>query len=264
MIAAIRSTAACFWAVMRTKIAEQMAYRSHFILSVILLIAGDLIVPLITLLVYRSGATFAGWTLHEALLVQAIFGLAKGIAFPLFFGMVNTTLGLVREGTFDLLLLKPRSVLWMTMLRGLDLDDFGRLLSGGVLFGYALSGIDAPSIAGWLQFAALFAASLAVLCTFALLLSGLLFQWVGSSRVFDIFDSVTSFGMYPGTIYSKAVQQLLTYVIPVGLIANMPAVALLGRGGWETLGAAGASVLFLALGLWFWHAMLGRYTSAGG
>jgi len=255
---------ACIGAVMRTKIAVQTAYRSHFFLSLFLMIAGDLMVPLITLLVYRSGVSFPGWTLHEALLIQGIFGMAKGIAFPLFFGMVDTTLRLVRQGTFDLLLLKPRSTLFMTMLNGLDPEDFGRLLSGGVLFGFALSGIAAPDLAGWLQFAGLFIASLAVLCAFSLFMSGLLFRWVGSSRVYDIFDSVTNFGLYPGTIYAKSFQNILTFVIPIGLIAFMPASALLGRAGWEMAWSAGAAVMFLVLGIVYWNYMLKSYTSAGG
>src|SRR5690606_27676362 len=102
----MKGTLHCISAVIRVKIAELMAYRSHFFLSVLLLIIGDLVVPLITLLIYQSGASFPGWSLHEALLVQAIFVLGKGVAFPFFFGMVGTTLSLVREGTFDLLLLK--------------------------------------------------------------------------------------------------------------------------------------------------------------
>ncbi|BBH21767.1 hypothetical protein Back11_31120 [Paenibacillus baekrokdamisoli] len=260
----MRGIAACIASILRTKIAEQMAYRSHFFLSIILLVAGDLLVPMITLLVYRSGASFPGWSLHEALLIQGVFGIAKGIAFPLFFGMVGSTLSLVREGTFDLLLLKPRPALFMTMLNGLDPEDFGRLLSGGVLFGYALSGLPAPTLTGWIQFGGLFLASLAVLCAFSLVLSGLLFRWVGSSRVYDIFDSVTSFGMYPGTIYAKSFQQLMTYVIPVGIIAFVPASALLGRVGWETLGAGVCSVAFLGAGILYWHWMLRGYTSAGG
>lgn len=260
----MRGAIACIGAVLRTKLAAQMAYRSHFALSVILLVAGDLLVPLVTLLVYRSGASFPGWTLHEALLVQGIFGIAKGIAFPLFFGMVHSTLTHVREGTFDLLLLKPRPALFMTILNGLDPEDFGRLVSGGVLFGWALSGLPSPTWSGWAQFAGLFIAALAVLFAFSLLLSGLLFRWVGSSRVYDIFDSITSFGMYPGTIYAKSFQQLITYVVPVGIIAFVPASALLGRAGWESAGAAAAAFAFAGAGIWYWHRMLSSYTSAGG
>lgn len=178
--------------------------------------------------------------------------------------MVGSTLTLVREGTFDLLLLKPRPTLFMTMLNGLDPEDFGRLFSGGVLFWYAMSGLEAPTLLGWLQFAGLFLASLAVLCSFSLFMSGLLFKWVGGSRVYDIFDSLTSFGLYPGTIFSKSFQQITTYIIPVGLIAFIPAKALLGRADWETLISAIVGILFLLAGIAFWQRMLKTYTSAGG
>ncbi|MHA7964232.1 ABC transporter permease [Paenibacillus sp. CAU 1782] len=254
----------CWAAVFRVKLAELMAYRSHFALSVLLLIAGDLVVPLVTLLVYRSGAAFPGWSLYEALLVQAVFVLAKGIAFPFFFGMVGTTLSQVREGTFDLLLLKPRPVMMMAMLNGFDPDDFGRLVSGSVLFGYALSGIAAPGGGDWLRFMLLFLASIAILFAMSLFLSGLLFRWVGSSRVFDIFDAVTSFGMYPGSIYSKALSNLLTYVLPVGLIAFVPAAALLGREGWGSLWALASAAGIVGVSMLYWNAMLKNYSSAGG
>lgn len=254
----------CWAAVMRTKLAEQMAYRSHFALSVLLLIIGDLVVPFVTLLVYRSGASFPGWTLYEAILIQAVFALAKGVAFPFFFGMVGTTLSQVREGTFDLLLLRPRPVMMMAMLTGFDPDDFGRLVSGFVLFGYAFSGLSAPNEQAWLQFVLLFMSSVAILCAVSLFLSGMLFRWVGSSRVFDIFDAVTSFGLYPGTIFSKALQNIMTYVLPIGLIAFVPASALLGRAGWGTLWALLPAALILVLGILYWNRMLRSYTSAGG
>ncbi|MGO4106170.1 ABC transporter permease [Paenibacillus sp. YAF4_2] len=251
-------------AVMRTKFAEQMAYRSHFIISVLMLIVGDLVVPLVTLLVYKSGASFPGWTMHEALLIQAVFALSKGIAFPFFFGMVGTTLGHVREGTFDLLLLRPRPVMVMAMITGFDPDDFGRLFSGAVLFIYALSGMAMPGGGAWLQFFLLFLASVTMLCAVSLFLSGMLFRWVGSSRVFDIFDAFTSFGMYPGTIFSKSLQNILTYVLPIGLIAFVPAGALLGRSGWSGLWALLPAAAFLLLGMLYWNRMLRSYTSAGG
>lgn len=254
----------CWSAVMKVKLAEMMAYRSHFMLSVLLLIVGDLVVPLVTLLVYRSGASFPGWTLYEALLVQAVFVLAKGIAFPFFFGMVGTTLSQVREGTFDLLLLRPRPVMFMSMLTGFDLDDFGRLVSGSVLFGYALHGIVMPSETAWVQFGLLFIASIATLFAVSLFLSGILFRWVGSSRVFDIFDAVSGFGMYPGTIFSKALQNVLTYILPIGLIAFVPASALLGREGWGSLWALASAAVLLLLGIVYWNRMLRSYTSAGG
>lgn len=260
----INSALSAIGAVLKTKFAQQAAYRGHFFISLLLLIVGDLIVPLATLLIYQTGASFPGWTLREALLIQGVFALAKGIAFPLFFGMIVSTLGHVREGTFDLLLLKPRSALFMTMLNGIEPDDFGRLISGSVLFGYALWGLAPPSLFEWAVFALLFVMSLFMLFSFSLVFSGILFRWVGSSRVFDIFDAVTGFGMYPGTIFSKAFQNLFTFVVPIGLMAFLPASALLGKIDMHMLWASGIALLFAAGSFVFWHAMLRSYTSAGG
>lgn len=260
----MRSALECGIAVMKTKFAERMAYRADFFISVFMMLIGDMMIPLITLLIYRSGATFPGWTFEEAIMIQAVFTLAKGIAFPFFFGMVWRTLSLVQDGSFDTLLIKPRSVLFITMVSGFDIDDFGRLISGGVLFAVALSGMATPDPLAWLQFALLFLLSLSVLFAFSLYLSGLLFRWVGSSRVYDIFDSVTMFGFYPGTIFSRKFQHLFTLVIPIAMIGFLPATALLGRPSSMTALSAGVCVIFLGVGLWFWHHMLAKYTSAGG
>ncbi len=249
---------------MKTKLAERMAYRADFFISILMMLIGDLMFPLVTLLLYSSGASFPGWTLQEAILIQGIFTLAKGIAFPFFFGIVSTTLYHVREGSYDIFLLKPRSILFITMVSSFDMDDFGRLISGGLLTGWALSGMRMPGTAEWLQFGVLFLCSMLVLFAFSLFLSGLLFKWVGSSRVYDIFDSVSLFGMYPGSIFTRTFQNVLTYVIPITMIGFLPAAALLGRpvaGSWA---AGGVCILFLGAGLAFWHYMLRNYTSAGG
>lgn len=254
----------CCKAVLYIKMSELTAYRSHFILSVLLLVIGDLMLPLVTLLVYRTGATFPGWSLYEAMLIQGIFVLAKGIAFPFFFGLVGTTLGQVREGTFDLTLLKPRSALFMSLLHSFDIDEVGRVVSGTVLVAYALTGIDTPVASSWIKFFLLFIASIAILFAITLFMSGLLFKWVGSSRVFDIFDTITRFGMYPGTIYSKQLQNLLTYILPISLIAFIPASALLGREGWGALWTLVSAALLVSIAVFFWNGMQKNYTSSGG
>lgn len=261
----MRAAFACYAAVVKTRFASRMAYRADFFISLFMMVVGDMVVPFVTLLIYKSGASFPGWELHEVILIQAVFTLAKGIAFPFFFGIVSNMLYHVREGSYDLLLIKPRGALFMTMISGFDIDDFGRLFSGGVLFGAALAVMPAPGVLAWLQFALLFLLSLSVLFAFSLFLSGLLFKWVGSSRVYDIFDSVSMFGFYPGTIFSRKFQNMLLYVVPIAMIGFLPASALLGRlnGGAAALSSL-VCIVFLAAGLSFWHLMLRKYTSAGG
>jgi ABC-2 type transport system permease protein len=253
-----------YFAILKTTLAARMAYRGDFFVSALMIVIGDFLVPLVTLMIYATGAAFPGWNMYEVLLIQAIFMLAKGIAFPCFFGMVWNTLDRVRDGTFDILLLKPRSALYMTLVTGFQTDSIGRLIGGIVLFVIALLHVDAPYSLHWLQFFLLFVISLIVLFGFALFMSGIVFLWVGSSRVYEIFDAVSSFGLYPRSIFTKSFQSLVTYIIPVVMIGSVPAAALLGRPTGNVGIAAGLCFVFWIIGLLFWHRMLGKYTSAGG
>ena len=81
MIGSVRA----FLSVMRTIVASRLAYRGDLYISMFVTLLGEAVLPLITLLIYRSGASFPGWSLGEAMLVQAVFMLAKGIAYPFFY-----------------------------------------------------------------------------------------------------------------------------------------------------------------------------------
>ena len=245
-------------------LAGRMAYRGDFIISTTMMFIVEFIVPLVTYLVYKSGASFPGWSLYEVLLIQGVFLLAKGIASPTFFGMIFNTLGRVREGTFDLLLIKPRSTLFMLIVTAFDSEDLGKLAGGIILFTISLAHLPPPSWWQWLQFLLLLVLSLVVLFSFSLLMSGSVFKWVGNSRVYEIFDSVTSFGLYPISIFSKALQTIITWVIPITLIGSYPAAVLLGKPSGGVVGACVASIIFLSVSLSFWRFMLKSYTSAGG
>lgn len=242
----------------------RMAYRADFFISATIMLMFEMLVPLLTLLIYRSGAALPGWSLYEVLLIQGVFLLAKGIAFPFFFGIVWNTTQRVKEGTFDLLLIKPRPVLHMAIATSFDSEDLGKLFGGLVLFSAALVHNPQPGLLQWVQFFLMFIVSLAVLFAFSLFMSGLVFKWVGCYRVYEIFESITSFGLYPKSVFSKGFQILITMVIPVAVIGFFPAAVLLGRPIQGYLTAAAASMVFLAAGWQFWHFMLRNYSSAGG
>jgi ABC-2 type transport system permease protein len=57
---------------------------------------------------------------------------------------------------------------------------------------------------------------------------------------------------------------MLTYVLPIGLIAFVPAAALLGREGWGALWALASAAGIVVVSMLYWNAMLKNYSSAGG
>jgi ABC-2 type transport system permease protein len=95
-------------------------------------------------------------------------------------------------------------------------------------------------------------------------MSATVFKWVGNSRIYEIFDSITAFGNYPRTIFSKTFQTIISYVIPVSVIAFYPASALLGKDISGILPILLVCMVFFILSLGVWKLMLSKYTSAGG
>ncbi|HEY8391752.1 MAG TPA: ABC-2 family transporter protein [Capillibacterium sp.] len=260
----MRTNLRIYLAGVKTALASRMAYRGDYFLSILIMLLVEMAAPLITILIYENGASFPGWSMYEALLIQGVFLLGKGIAYPFFFGIVWNTVERVRGGAFDLLMIKPKSALFMAIVTGFDAEDLGKLIGGATLFTLALRRLPPPGVGEWLQFLALFLITLLTLFAYGVTLAGIGIVWIGNIRVYDIFNSLTNFGLYPAAIFSKPVQTVITGIIPIAILGSVPASVLLGRpspGTWRTVGV---SLLFLAGSLLFWRAMLKKYTSAGG
>ena len=224
----------------------------------------ELFGPLLTWVIYQNGASFPGWDKYEVLLLQGVFLLSRGIAFLFFMGIVWNTISRVQEGTYDLLLIKPRSILLMSIITAFDSEDLGKLIGGFAIFGIALKHLPAQPLTNWVTFFILFLFSLMMMFAFGLFMAGLGIVWIGNYRIYEIAMSVMDFGMYPRSIFTKTFQSLITWVIPVGLLGFFPASALLGKPGSGVFAAMAAGIVFLMAGLWFYFLMVRNYTSAGG
>ncbi|HEX7712991.1 MAG TPA: ABC-2 family transporter protein, partial [Bacillota bacterium] len=229
-----------------------------------MIMVAELLIPFLTLLIYGTGASFPGWSIYEMLLLQGIFMLSRGVAGLLFFGVVWNTLDRVREGTYDLLLIKPRSVLFLAVATGFEPDSIGTIAGGLMVMGFSLRNLTAPGMWEWLEFLVLFLFSVMVLFSFALFMAGSVFKWVGNSRVYEIFDSTTAFGNYPRSIFSRWFQAIISYILPLAAIGFFPAAVLLGKPTDGIFATMFVCLVFVGLSLAFWRWMLSKYTSAGG
>lgn len=248
----------------KNALASRMAYRIDLFFSALIMLLFELIIPFVTFLIYQTGAGFPGWNFNEVLLLQSVFLLSKGITFPFFAGIVWNVLIRIREGTFDLLLIKPRNILFVTLLTGIDIEDLGKLIGGIVLFIYAVNQIPNPGAINWIIFILLLFCSIIVFISFSFIMSGSGFKWVGNSRIYEVFGALTSFAMYPKSIFSKGVQILITAIIPIALMGTLPASFLLQKSVSGLFISLGSCFFLLAFSIFFWYRMLRSYTSAGG
>jgi len=248
----------------RVAFATALTYRMNFFLNTVIMLLGDILLPLITLLIYGSGAGFKGWNVYEVLLIQSVFTMAMAIADMSFHGIMWATMLAVREGNFEMVLLMPVDTMFLLMAKSFSIDAIGLLIGGATIFIIAIAHIGVPSLVIWLQFIALFIIGLMVMLGIALMMAATSFKWVGNSRIPEIFDSVRSFGKYPQSIFPKSILLAATYIIPVAMIGFFPAAALMGRGSYAMFGAVIPCILFMAAGISLYRYMVRMYQGVGG
>ena len=70
---------------------------------------------------------------------------------------------------------------------------------------------------------------------------------------------------YPGDIYRGIGKVIFTFIIPIGIIATVPASALTGRLGFNfAVLSLFIGISFLCVGLFVWKMSIEHYSSASG
>lgn len=244
--------------------ASASTYRLNFILNCTIMLLGDIIFPLITVLIYGSGAGFEGWTVYEVLLIQSIFTMSTAIADMTFHGIMWMTMDLVRSGNMEMVLILPVDTMFILMARTFSFEGIGLFVGGLTIFIISILNVSIPSIFMWLQFIAFFIIGISVMMGIGLIMAAISFKWVGNSRIPEIFDSIRSFGKYPQSIFPKAILVVTSFVAPVAMIAYYPAAALLGKGNTGMFVMIIPCMIFLLLGIYLYRHMVRLYQGVGG
>lgn len=244
---------------------QATTYRANFLMSALITLVGNLVFPLVTVLIYGSGAGFPGWSADEVLLIQSVFTLSAGLSGLVLGSVVWVTMDHVREGTLEVVLLKPLRPLPFVALTTVQPESAGVAVGGGALLAWSASrSLHDVAAADVLAFLGLFLAGLCVMGGLSLVMAATSFRWVGNARLPEIGESVQTFGRYPLTVFPGAVQGLASFLLPVGMVGFFPASALLGRevaGLWP---ASAVCVAFLAFAVWLYHQQFRHYQGVGG
>ncbi|WP_040948937.1 ABC transporter permease [Gorillibacterium massiliense] len=243
---------------------EASAYRMDFLTNSIITLVSNILFPLVTLLIYRAGASFPDWDFYEVLLIQSVFTMSSGLAHLIFGGVLWRTMSHIREGSFEVVLLKPLNPLFFMIATTFSPESAGLFMGGLLLFIVSVAHVGAITFLSWLQFLLLFLAGTAVMAGLSLMMAAMSFKWVGNSRIPEIADSVLLFGKYPLSIFPKAVQAIAAILIPVGMVGFFPASALLGRIHPIDFAAVIPCLLFLAAGVRLYRHMIRLYEGVGG
>lgn len=245
---------------LRRTLAFRMNMQFDIMMSVISL-ASSLVAVMI---IFGRTDRLAGWTRSEMFVLIGTFEMLTGMKAA----FVDPNLSLlanrgIREGQLDHQLLTPAPGLFLATL-----GTAAPLACVHVLFGLGVVGVgvvihgqppEATSVVVWSLLVCL-----GMACTWAIgTLVGCIAFWAPRLDLQGIYGTAWQLGRYPPGIYARPLRFLLSYVLPLMLVAAFPARALLQSPDWHTVAAATATAAVTVLmAVWAWRAGLSRYVGA--
>lgn len=206
--------------------------------------------------------TLAGFDLNQILLFYMTFNLID-ITSQFFLRGTYAVRSLIDRGQVDLFLTQPVNALFRIASDIVDLLDFLTLIPVLVLLGIVIIKLGALiTLGNFLLYLLLCLNALLIAATIHILVISLSLLTQEVSSGIWIYRDLMTMGRFPVDIYSRSLQLVLTFLIPIAVMVSFPAKALIGMlsAGWVITSFAIGAVFFAA-SLRFWHHALKNYTS---
>jgi ABC-2 type transport system permease protein len=215
----------------RYTLTREMAFRGNFLvkISVEVIWLGILLAFYRT--VFAKTRLIAGWPEDQYLFFVGCFFAMNGLIEMLFLDNCNEFAELVRTGDLDFLLLKPIDEQFLITCRKFDWGTAPNVLMGlGVMLA-ALSqmhwAFDPLRVAVFLL---TFVCGTAIAYSFMLMLTALSVWMVRNQSLMEMWWLFTSLARYPREIFlgtwAEPLGVLFTFVLPILLVVNVPAAAM--------------------------------------
>lgn len=247
-----------------------LTYRASFVIMAVGNAAGSGLEFVAILLMFSHIDALGGFGLPEVALLYGASATALGLA-DLLLGNVERLGSRVRDGTLDVLLVRPAPVYVQVAADRFALRRIGRPLQAMAVLGWALTRVQVDWSPGRTVLVVVMLLSGAAIFG-AIFTLGAAFQFVAQDAA-QVQNSFTYGGnamlQYPPTVFARELVRGATFVIPLAFVNWLPALRLLGRDdplglpGWvDFLGPVVAAVMCGGAAL-AWRAGLRGYRSTG-
>lgn len=250
-----------WWLMSRNSFMQMLAQR---FVAVFLLTGKVLRFTFYILFIYfllKGTTTLAGYNLSQTIFFFLTFNLIDVIS-QFFFREVYRFRPMIVTGSFDLVLAKPISPLFRSLMGGadvLDLVTIPPLIIAIYLVGSSLG----PTTLQVIYYLFLIVGGLMIATAFHIAVISLGIITLEIDHTVMIYRDLTSLGRFPVDIYREPLRGFLTYLVPVGIMVTLPAKALMGL---VSLPAVISSILLafvlVVLSIRFWNFALTKYSSA--
>lgn len=256
-------------------VAVSIKSQAQYPTSTVLLALGQLLTTVVEIVavwaLFDRFGSVRGWTFAEVAVFYGLVHVMFALSSLTTHAVESVGTEFLRTGTFDRLLLRPRSVILQLIGHEFRLSRLGRFTQGLIvlIIGAQYVGIE-WSWGDVLMMVWAVAGGTALFCGIVVLQGAMSFWTIESLEVANVltFGGVQA-AQYPLSLYNDWLRGLLTFVVPLACVAYYPILTILdrpdplGAPAWFGFVAPLAGFVFAALSFVAWRAGVRHYTSAG-
>jgi|WetSurMetagenome_2_1015567.scaffolds.fasta_scaffold203756_2 ABC-2 type transport system permease protein len=174
-----------------------------------------------------------GWTFWEIVFLFNINMFSYGLASFFFVTPMRSLEEMVQRGQFDMVLVRPMNPLLNIVMGRPNFAYLGHLVLGTIVFILCFNNLDIQWSSQKLTFLVVAIIGATLIQSAAYLITGSCSFWITkSSHVLNtVLHGIRDFIDYPLGIYGKAIQVILTFLIPFGFVNFYPVQYFLDRKG---------------------------------
>ncbi|HEU0305224.1 MAG TPA: ABC-2 family transporter protein [Gaiellaceae bacterium] len=264
-------SAAVYLRLVAARVRAQWQYRTSFALQMLGVFLISFVDFAAILVIFENVPQLAGWTVEEVALLYGMGGLAFALT-ELVAGHLDLLPRLIRDGNFDLVLIRPRGSLFQVLAGDVRLRQLGKVAQSSAVLAFALASVDvewSTARAALLPLAILSGAAIFAAIWVAAIC--LVFWAVEGREAVSAFTDAGNFAtQYPIDVYERWLQRLVTVVVPVAFVAYFPATYILdkpnalGAPDWLSFVSPVVAVVAAVVAGYLWRFAVRHYRSAGG
>ena len=243
-------------------LSSRLAYRTDFLFTFVSITLWSLSSTLFYFLIYAAGAEFPGWNFFEILVFLGVFNVLFGFANAFAFNFFQQVMQAVREGTLEVLLIKPVNEIYLFLSRSFEYESAGEILAGIALLviGLLNTAVDINVILLFTYFV------MSILFYFSaiLFISSLAIRFIDVHRLIELLNHLFNIAEYPKNFFPLGGRILFSIIFPLFIFSYYPASAILGYEVENGLLIILSCIIIFFLALFFWKQTIKKYTGAGG
>ena len=214
----------------RGRVRSQLQYRFSFALQLV----GTTLIALLDfvaiLVLFAHVPALGGWSVEEVALLYAIASIAFALT-DLVVGHLDLFPTMIRDGTFDLLLVRPLPSLLQVIASDFSLRRLGKAFQGVAVLAVAVTQLEIDWTFGR-----------AAVIPLAVLAGAVIYGavWVALATIafwiVDAIEFVNAFtyggnflSQYPLNIFASWLRGLVVFVLPIGFVAYFPSLYVLDK-----------------------------------